>query len=82
MRRQRLDPQTRAEWQDAVDGAAGLRAIADCKMYGLIDGGPVINLARCDQILERGKAKGIEPSKPAVDLAIALIAAINGDGNA
>ena len=71
-----------AEWREAVDAAAGWRAIADVKMYGLIQGGPEINVTRCDQILERGKALGIEPSKSAVDLAIALIAAINGDGNA
>ena len=73
----RLNPQTLQEWQEAVDGAAGLRAIADCKMYGLIEGGPKIDVRRCDEILERGRKRGFAPSRPAVDLAIGLIGAIN-----
>lgn len=73
----RKDPRTREEWQLAVDAACALRLIADCKMYGLIAGGPTIDVGRCDDILDRGKAHGIHPSKPQADLAIAIIAAIN-----
>jgi hypothetical protein len=73
------DPQTPQEWQDAVNGAAGAIAIESCKMYGLLKGGPKINLARCEQILKRGVRKGITPSKPDTELALALIAAINGE---
>lgn len=48
-------------------------------MYGLITGGPVIDVERCDQILERGCAKGIVPSKPATDLAVELVIAYNAE---
>jgi len=71
------DPKSTAEWQEAVDAAAGLRALADCKMYGLIEGGPEIDVARCDEILERGRARGVRPSAPARDLAIEIIRQVN-----
>ena len=67
-KRNPLDPRTTAEWQDAVDAAIGMRAIADCKMYGLIEGGPVINVKRCDEIIRRGMARGIQPSASSADL--------------
>jgi hypothetical protein len=38
-------------------------------MYGLIKGGPKVNLARCDSILEQGAARGVRPSKKPTDLA-------------
>jgi hypothetical protein len=75
----RRNPVTRAEWQDAVDSAAAVRAVADCKMYGLIKGGPQIDIHRCDEILEAGKRRGVIPSKPAPQLAIEFIAAINAE---
>lgn len=34
------EPQTPEQWQEAVDAAAACRAIADCAMYGLIEGRP------------------------------------------
>lgn len=71
------DPSTPEEWQEAVDAAAAGRALADYKMYGLVEGGPSINIARCDSILERGRCRGITPSRPALDLALALIDGIN-----
>lgn len=61
------DPQTPEEWQEAVDLAAGARLIADCKMYGVITGGPAIDVARCDFILRRGAKLGIRPSRPPLD---------------
>ena len=82
MRKNKTDPQTAAEWQDAVDGAAGFRAIEDARMYGLIQGGPKVDIARCDEILERGAARGITPSRNPIELAIGLVRAINGDGHA
>jgi hypothetical protein len=71
------DPQTPAEWQQAVDAAAGLRAIEDCRMYGLITGGPKGNPERCDEILDRGAELGITPSRPAATLALQLLADFN-----
>jgi hypothetical protein len=77
--RRKRDPHTPAEWQEAVDGAAAARAIADCKMYGLLEGGPEINLARCDSILERGRRRGVFPSRPVTELAVAFIRAVNDE---
>jgi hypothetical protein len=74
------NPRTLEEWQEAVDGAAALRMIADCKMYGLIEGGPEINVGRCDEILERGQSRGVHPSAPTEALALAYIAALNDVG--
>jgi hypothetical protein len=75
------NPKTPEEWQEAVNAAAAARAVADCKLYGVIDGGPRINVARCDQILEQGRKRGIMPSRPITELAIELINAINGEAN-
>ncbi len=75
------NPQTPEEWQQAVDTAAGARVVADCLMYGLLQGGPRINVRRCDQILARGKKRGITPSRPVEELARALILAINEEAN-
>lgn len=72
------NPRTLEEWQEVVDAAAALRVIGDCMMYGLLKG-PKINLRRCDEILRRGRAKGIVPSKPDVALALRYIAAINAE---
>jgi len=75
------NPKTPEEWQEAVNAAAAARAVADCKLYGVIDGGPRINVARCDQILEQGRKRGIMPSRPITELAIELVMAINGEAN-
>lgn len=55
------DPKTPAEWQEAVNQAEFFRLLYDAKLYGLITGGPRINAARCDEILERGRARGYRP---------------------
>jgi hypothetical protein len=70
-------PKTGSEWQEAVDAAAACRAVADCKLYGLLEGGPVVNVARCDEILERGRARGVFPSRPVPELAIEYVCAFN-----
>jgi hypothetical protein len=70
------DPQTPAEWQEAVDLAGWLRMLCDCAMYGLLTGSlfePLkdrahrhwfgkINLPRCDYILAKGKERGVVPA--------------------
>jgi hypothetical protein len=50
-------------------------------MYGLIEGGPNIDVARCDEILEHGKARGVYPSKRTADLAIEMVALINSQSS-
>ena len=68
------NPQTPAEWQEAVDAAAACRALHDCKLYGLLEGGPSIDAARCDELLDEGKSRGVVPSQSAEVLAIAFVA--------
>lgn len=59
------NPATPAEWQEAVNAAFVMRRIADCVMYGLITTDLVIDIDRCDEILERGAAHGYRP-KPGI----------------
>jgi hypothetical protein len=73
------DPQTPEEWQECVNLAAGWRQVADCKMYGLVQGGPDIDVRRCDQLLERGRQRGVFPSRSTVELAVAAVASWNSE---
>jgi hypothetical protein len=57
------DPQTPQQWQEAVDAAEACVALDACRQYGLITGGPKIDVERCLQILARGRAMGIRPAK-------------------
>ncbi len=56
------DPQTPAEWQEAVDCAQFLLLLDCAHQYGLIEGGPKVNVDRCAAILERGRERGIYPA--------------------
>lgn len=55
------DPQTPAEWQEAVDAAAFWLLVDSAKHYGLVTG-PTIDGARCEAILARGRAQGVRPA--------------------
>jgi hypothetical protein len=57
-----IDPQTPAEWQEAVDMAELLLGIDSAAQYGLLTGGPSVNAARAAELLERGRAKGYTPA--------------------
>jgi hypothetical protein len=61
------DPQTRDEWQQAVDAAKFFLAMQAARVYGLVEGGPVVNVPRCVDILDRGKARGILPAPDAIE---------------
>lgn len=65
------DPQTRSEWQDAVDAAHGASLLDSARKYGLVTGGPEVDVGRCDEILARGAAAGIVPRPDALDRFIA-----------
>jgi hypothetical protein len=69
------DPETREEWQAAVDAAHACLSLDAARQYGLIDGGPKIDAARCLEILDRGKALGITPAPDAPDRLVAELAA-------
>lgn len=55
------DPSTITEWQDAVNLAQACLQIHATRVYGLISGGPVINVDRCDELLARGEQRNIRP---------------------
>lgn len=55
------DPRTPEEWQIAVDAAEMFTMLESAKAFGLIAGGPVVDMSRCEQILERGAALGFRP---------------------
>ena len=60
------NPRTNQEWHEAVDAAKGALVLESARMYGLVRGGPKVNIARCEEILLLGKKKGFQPSQDAV----------------
>jgi hypothetical protein len=58
------DPQTDEQWQEAADAADFLLLIDSARQYGLITGGPIVNVPRCIDILEGAAELGIFPSPP------------------
>ena len=63
----RKDPTTPEEWQEAVDLAETYLRIDSARKYGLITGGPAIDLDRCEELLRAGKQKGVTPSPGCVE---------------
>lgn len=61
------ESRTKREWQDAVDAAHGALALDAARQYGLVTGGPAVHVERCQQILTRGKARGIMPAPDATE---------------
>jgi hypothetical protein len=59
----RVDPQTPEEWQDAVNAADFFLQLDSARQYGLVTGGPDVNVARCVDILDRGRALGYVPQE-------------------
>jgi hypothetical protein len=57
----RDDPRSDAEWQAAVDAADFLLRLEAARAYGLVTGGPEIDVRRCEAILARGRERGVVP---------------------
>lgn len=51
------------ERQDVVNQAQFLLELDACRQYGLIKGGPEINLDRCLEALAIGKELGVQPTR-------------------
>jgi hypothetical protein len=66
-----MDPSTPEEWQEAVDIAQGALTVHDAKAYGLIRGGPDINVERCAEILRLGEKLGYQPAPNAHEMFVA-----------
>lgn len=62
-----LEPRTRDQWQEAVNLAEVCLLIDSGRKYGLLTGGPEVNVERCLEILRGGKARGIVPEQQAID---------------
>ena len=60
-------PQTRDEWQHATNLAHTLLLIDAARLYGLITGGPDIDAARCEEIIDRAQALGITPTDEMIE---------------
>lgn len=73
------DPETREQWQDAVDAAEALLHFDSARQYGLIVGGPQVNVERCAELLRRGAELGIYPAPDAVERLAR--AAVGGGGD-
>jgi hypothetical protein len=65
------NPRTPAEWQEAVDAAEGAIALDSARKYGLVTGGPEVNVERAADLLAKGRARGIRPRPDAIERFIA-----------
>lgn len=61
------DPVSGNEWQEAVDAAKGALTLVSARAYGLVEGGPSVNIARCQSVLAQGRVRGITPRGDAVE---------------
>lgn len=61
------DPITLQQWQIAVDGAHACLLIESARLYGLVSGGPEVNVERCERIVRGGKMRGIVPAANCVE---------------
>lgn len=66
------EPKGPAEWQEAVDAAHGALSFDDCRMYGLLEGGPAVDRDRCFALLARGKRFGYAPT-PGSEIEFAMV---------
>lgn len=52
------NPETSQEWQDVMDIADAAIRLDAARKYGLVKGGPKVNLKRCQEIVELAKSRG------------------------
>jgi len=60
------EPHTLGQWQDAVDAAQGCLASELVRALGFTSGGPLVDVARCAQMIEEGRERGVTPSENAI----------------
>lgn len=61
------NPHNKAEWQDAVDAAEACLLLESARLYGLVEGGPAVDVKRCEEILRRGRQLGVAPAADCVE---------------
>lgn len=69
------EPQTRAEWQEAVDAAQAMLTLQSSRQYGLVRGGPAVKEERCIDLIARGKRLGVKPAADCVERLVAELVA-------
>lgn len=62
-----IDTLPRTEVQELADLCHVWLLLDSARLYGLVCGGPKVNVARCEQILAAAKARGVVPRTDAVD---------------
>jgi len=67
------EPRTREEWQEAADAAEGALALDSARKYGLVTGGPVVDVERCTALIDAARAGGITPAKDAIERFVAAM---------
>lgn len=55
------NPRNQKEWQEAVDLAHFHLLLESARQYGLVEGGPCVNVERCEQLLAGGRQLGLTP---------------------
>jgi len=68
-----VDPVTPREWQDAVDAAHACLCLDSARTYGLVVGGPKVDVDRCLLILRQGRERGFTPAVDAVERFVAAL---------
>ena len=56
------NPETVEEWQEAVDAAEFFLTMDSARQYGLVQTDMRVNAERCEELLRRGKERGIVPA--------------------
>lgn len=76
------DPQTPEQWRMAAAMAQACIVLDAARQYGLVTGGPGVNLNRCLEVVARAKARDIVPSEAEIDQAIQAIVIAHGGESA
>ena len=67
------DPETPDQWRHVATMAAALLRIDACRQYGLITGGPIVNVNRCEALIAGARKRGIRITADAIDAAVLAI---------
>ncbi len=62
------NPKNLREWQEAADAAELFLQIDSARSYGLITGGPVVDVDRCEELLKLAARRKIRPNKDGLGL--------------
>lgn len=62
------DPWNKREWQEAADLALFWLRGDDLRKYGVLQGGPVVDVVRCEEIIAAPPRRGVRPVEGKVTL--------------